>query len=183
MPNIFVDCRCVPALSNYFPDLLLFAPNDLLNYCDETLSIRTISRYGFDVIFLCAHAEPLAIELEAFKVTHGENGAEVLVLAEEAAPGDLIEYRATYRNNTDRNLHELTPEIPIPDGLTFLRKSDQPSAATAVLIGGERVAAPFLQDAAGEAIPADVIRALQWRVPVLTAGETLVLRLRATVNP
>lgn len=127
-----------------------------------------------------AWAAPLKIQFEAFKVVANPDGTESFVAADHAAPGDLIEYRAHFSNSSDKPLHHLKPEIPVPAGLVLVPVSDKPAATEGSLDGTAFHPLP-LRDVAGQAIATDKIRALRWSLPELKAGETRLFVLRASV--
>ena len=101
-------------------------------------------------------------------------------MAEQAAPGALIEYRAACKNTTDAALGDILTEIPIPEGLVWVAASDQPKALEARLADGRFVPLPAL-DAEGQPLPAEQIRGVRWKIQRIPAGESVVLSLRALV--
>lgn len=127
-------------------------------------------------------AEPLTASLEAFKVVAQSDGQESFVAAESAAPGDVIEYRATYANTSERKLSGIAPEIPIPEGLTWLASARSPLAPVTASLDGAAFAALPLRDAAGQAVSYEKIRALRWSIPELAPGQSVTITVRATVN-
>ncbi|AHF92322.1 hypothetical protein OPIT5_20780 [Opitutaceae bacterium TAV5] len=140
-------------------------------------------------------AQGLAASLEAFRVTPATASApETFVAADAASPGDVIEYRATYTNTTDRALKSVAPEIPVPAGLTWLAGDDaagsapaaagaatKPAPVAASLDGKTFAPLPLLDDTGRPVDPAR-IRALRWSIPEIGAGETVTLAVRAMVN-
>lgn len=131
---------------------------------------------GFSVL----RANDLAVSLEAFKITRGVAGAELLVMAEQAAPGELIEYRAVYKNMTSNAMSGIFAEIPVPNGLIWAASSDQPKAAEVRLADGRLVALPFV-DENGQPLASELVRAVRWKIDRISAGESVVVSLRATV--
>mgnify|MGYP001205385326 CR=1 FL=1 len=144
--------------------------------------IKSILRCFTILAFVvAAWAEPLQIKFEAFKVQVSSDGTEKFITADQAAPGDLIEYRAAFTNGSSASLHGLKPEIPIPAGLVIVLGSDQPSAVEGSSDGTVFKALPLL-DGAGQPLPAEQIRALRWQLKELPPAETARFRLRATVT-
>jgi len=125
-------------------------------------------------------AEELAVTLDALKVTRDHLGAEVLVVADSAEPGAIIEYRAVCKNITTSVLNNVFTEIPVPEGLVWLASSAQPVATEARLANGQLVPFPAL-DADGQPLPAAQIRGLRWKLESIAAGESIVVLLRASV--
>src|SRR6478672_1529447 len=69
----------------------------------------------------------LNVSLAAQKVVVAE-GKESLVPADKAKPGDVIEYKALYKNGGKTALHDLAATVPIPVGLSLVENSPQPTA-------------------------------------------------------
>jgi len=128
-----------------------------------------------------AQAQNLAVKLEAFKVLAATaTREEQFIAADEAAPGDIIEYRAVYTNGSESLLRNLVPEIPIPEGLIVVAGSDVPKAASASL---DRVVfSPLpLLDKDGKPVSTTALRAFRWNIADLAAGESVTVRIRAGV--
>lgn len=133
---------------------------------------------------LCATwlaAAPLDVSLKAMKVSVDAEGAEQLISADVAAPGEVIEYQATYTNVSGDVLKSLSPELPVPSGLTAILGSDQPKAAAVSLDGRSFV--PFeTASKNGEELTAGDLRAFRWSVGQLKPSESVTVRIRAIVN-
>lgn len=130
---------------------------------------------------LASAADDLKIDLTAHRVVLSEDGKEQKVPAEAAAPGETIEYSATYQNTSTVLLRNLRPEVPIPLGLTYVPGSDRPAATQARLDTGAVVPHPPV-DAEGRPLPAAQVRALIWTLSDLPSSATSTLSVRATVN-
>ncbi len=142
---------------------------------------------GASLSFALPHAveaQPLAVSLEAYKVTVTGEGREAFALADKALPGEVIEYRATYANTSDRNLTSVAPEMPIPAGVTWLADANAPAAAAPVAasLDGKTFSALPLRDNAGRPVAPALIRALRWSVPEIKAGKAITISVRVSVN-
>ncbi|HAW79071.1 MAG TPA: hypothetical protein DCX27_04715, partial [Balneola sp.] len=73
-----------------------------------------------------AQNDELSSVLKAFKITLGADGNEVATEVTEIKPGDIIEYRLTYQNETDGSLTQITPVLPIPLEMFYLDNSASP---------------------------------------------------------
>ena len=71
----------------------------------------------------------MSVELTQRKVIKDAQGKEQLVDASTVKPGDVLEYRATYTNNSAKTVTGLVGELPIPLGLEYQRKTARPGAA------------------------------------------------------
>lgn len=136
----------------------------------------------FFALWNLSYAEPVAIKLAALKVVAAASpeGTEKLVETEDAAPGDVIEYQAVYTNSSSSMVRNLVPEIPIPAGLVLLPGSDSPKAASGSLDRSTFAPLPLL-DAEGRPVAPALVRALRWPSMDLAAGQTVTLRVRATI--
>ncbi|MEQ3724905.1 hypothetical protein [Alcanivorax sp.] len=65
---------------------------------------------------------PLSSQMESYLVT-SKDGKEVVEEAEQASPGDIVEYRLTYTNNGDQPLSGLIITGPIPANTVYLENS------------------------------------------------------------
>ena len=83
-----------------------------------------------------AQESPLESTLESYLVVE-EGGEERLTPAEQAGPGDIIEYRLLYTNVSDRALSGLVVNGPIPNNTSYLGDTDSASvnAAFTVSVG------------------------------------------------
>lgn len=131
-------------------------------------------------------AKPVVVDLVQRKVVKDEQGNEKLVDAANVLPGDVIEYRATYRNVGQTPVNGLVATLPIPEGLEYLAKSANPR-------GGVRAAAndnvfapePLLRKAPSgksESVPYNEYRALRWDIGRLAAGNAVVVGARVRVE-
>ncbi len=128
-----------------------------------------------------ALATPLEINLQALKIERDAAGAETLVSADVAGPGDVIEYRAVYTNTSSGDLKSVVPELPIPVGLAAIEGTDLPKATHGSLDGSTFAPLPLL-DAEGNPVAVARIRAFRWSVDSLAPAESVTVRIRAAVN-
>jgi uncharacterized repeat protein (TIGR01451 family) len=129
---------------------------------------------------------PLESRLDARKVVV-EAGAERLVDAAAAKPGDVIEYAATYRNTGREPIRDLQATLPIPSETEWLAGSAKPAAALASLDGQSFAALPLKRkvtkggQAAEEDVPLREYRALRWRLAELAPGKSVTYTARVRV--
>lgn len=126
-------------------------------------------------------ASPLAIELKALAVTEDPEGKAQFKQVEEAQPGQLLEYRATFSNTSEGVLHAVAPEIPIPEGMTLVLGSIEPKQYTVSADGRQFAAFPLL-DATGKPLGPESVRAVRWAAASIPADGTITARLRVKVN-
>lgn len=68
-------------------------------------------------------AEPLLSSLSALVVGKDAAGAETLAPAQEAAPGDVVEYRLSYTNVSPASISGVVVTGPIPDSMSYVADS------------------------------------------------------------
>lgn len=75
-----------------------------------------------------AMAKTAQVDMEHFIVTVNSEGEEVFTKAEQAAPGDVIEYRLIYSNNTTVGIDDYFITGPIPNDTQYVPASAKSSA-------------------------------------------------------
>jgi uncharacterized repeat protein (TIGR01451 family) len=117
-------------------------------------------------------------------------GKEARLPAEQAEPGDVIEYRATYTNRGTTAVRDLEATLPVPTGLEYLPKSGQPVRLLASLDGKAFAPVPLTRRvklASGKTVvrevPAAEYRALRWSIGSLAANSARTVGARMRVSP
>ena len=118
------------------------------------------------------------------------DGKSVMKPATDAKPGDVLEYRATYANNTRSAINGLLATIPVPVGSTFIEASAVPAGPTASVDTVTFSPLPLVRTTQGangvmrkEPVALEDYRAVRWNVGTLAAGQETVVSLRVLVNP
>lgn len=135
-----------------------------------------------------AHAnDPVHVALTAQRVTT-QNGHETFAPADKARPGEVIEYRATYRNDSPNAIHELIATLPIPNGVEYLPATAAPANVQASLDGRHYASLPLtriVRDANGREVKREVplaeYRSLRWTVGGLDAKQSRTVSARVRV--
>jgi uncharacterized repeat protein (TIGR01451 family) len=134
-------------------------------------------------------AGSVAVELTASRVTKAQ-GKEVLVPAEQAKPGELIEYRALYRNDGAGEAKGLMATLPIPRGTQYVAGSALPRGVQASLDGHTFAAVPLkrtVKTPDGRTVVQDVpvaeYRALRWPLGALPSRDKRTVSARVRVEP
>ncbi len=130
----------------------------------------------------------VVVELTAKKVTIDANGKEVLASAEKAAPGDVIEYVATYANKGDKSVKDLLGMLPVPHGMEYIPSTAKPSKVFASLDGKQygvvplkrKVRLPNNKEEIREVPPAEY-RFLRWDLKNLAPGQRVTVSARMQV--
>lgn len=130
-----------------------------------------------------ANNEPVSIQLNAFKKTVDSKGNAQFKVADAIKPQDVIEYRASYTNNTSREIKSLKATLPIPADTQYLGSS-LPSGALASTDGVNFAAMPLKKKVQGKwvDVPLKDYRALQWQIATLPAKKTVTVSAQTKVN-
>ena len=137
-----------------------------------------------------AHAAgDVSIVLTAHRVTVVD-GKEVLGPAEQAHPGDVIEYRAEYKNEGAQPVKQLAATLPIPKGTEYLSKTALPQQLLASLDGHNYAPVPLrrrerLADGREvlREVPLSEYRSLRWTLGTLDARRSRAVTARVRVSP
>ena len=75
-----------------------------------------------------ALAQPgLNVSLTAQRVAVDARGRESFLPATEAKPGQVVEYRAAYRNPTQASMRDVQATLPIPAGTEYVSSTARPA--------------------------------------------------------
>ncbi|MFM9426042.1 putative repeat protein (TIGR01451 family) [Variovorax sp. GrIS 2.14] len=133
-----------------------------------------------------AEKKVVAVVLTQSKVVKAADGTEQLQDAASVKPGDIVEYKATYTNNTGKAVTGLVANLPIPEGLEYLPKSAKPGAALvkAAAKDGVFAAEPLTHIVAGKTEPVAYgdYRSLRWTLGQLPANGVTAVSARAKVQ-
>jgi uncharacterized repeat protein (TIGR01451 family) len=137
-----------------------------------------------------AHAAGgVTVELTASRVTKSQ-GRDVLAPAEQARPGDLLEYRARYKNDGKAEARGLAATLPIPRGTQYVPGTALPRRVEASLDGHTFAPVPLTRKvrlADGRTVTRDVpvseYVALRWPLGALPASQSREVTARVRVEP
>lgn len=138
--------------------------------------------------------QPVAVTLSQFKVSQDAKGAPILVDAKVVAPGDVIEYRAVYKNQSLAPL-SVAATIPVPEALEYIKGSaaakaanSGPIAHTVALKDNQYAPEPLMRrlitaDGASvaHAVPYAEYRSVRWMLEKMAPGSSVEVSLRAKV--
>ena len=134
-------------------------------------------------------AGDVTVELTANRVTRSQ-GRDVLAPAEQARPGDLIQYRALYRNAGKGEARGFAATLPIPRGTHYVPGSATPRRVEASLDGRTFAPVPLLRKertADGRTVtrevPASEYVALRWSLGLLPANQSREVTARVRIEP
>jgi uncharacterized repeat protein (TIGR01451 family) len=144
---------------------------------------------GLGIHALAFASGDVSVSLTAHRVAVSQ-GKEALVPAEQAKPGEVIEYRATYHNAGANVVRDLKAVLPVPAGLEYLPLSASPAVLEASLDGKRFEPVPLqrrvrmpdgrveLQD-----VPSVEYRYLRWSLGTLDPDASLAVKARMRVSP
>ena len=117
------------------------------------------------------------------------DGTESRQSADQAGPGDVLEYVAEYHNSSTHVIRQLAATLPIPDGTELVPATAAPAGALASTDGTHFAALPLTRkvlQADGklieQPIPYREYRFLRWPSRDLAAGQSLQVGARARLS-
>jgi uncharacterized repeat protein (TIGR01451 family) len=140
---------------------------------------------------VAAHAEgDVKVSMTAHRITTTDRGEERLVPAEQARPGETLEYRARYLNSGDVTVRQLVASLPVPAGMEYVPGSAAPAQVFASLDGKTFSPVPLkrrVRLANGKEVEREVpygeYRALRWTLGELDANGEETVRARMRLIP
>ncbi len=131
----------------------------------------------------------VVIQLTQQKVTRAADGKEVLIEAARVLPGEVIEYRANYKNEGKNGVKQLLATLPVPTGMELVGETVAPIGAQASLGDGKYAPIPLkrkVRQPNGAEIetlvPISEYRSLRWNLGDLSAGQAQVVMARMRVS-
>ncbi|MGH7731869.1 MAG: hypothetical protein ACRENJ_11540 [Candidatus Eiseniibacteriota bacterium] len=132
----------------------------------------------------------LEVSLTAQRVAVDARGRESFRPAAQAEPGEVVEYRAAYRNPGAAPVREVLATLPIPQGTEYVARTARPAPALASLDGRTFRPLPLVRkvrlangDEVVRQVPPAEYRFLRWRLGAIDAGRTESVRARVRVIP
>ena len=127
--------------------------------------------------------DPVSVELKTYLVSASADGKSTAKLVTKVKPNDIIEYRATYTNNTSGKIKNLAATLPIPAETQFLAKS-QPENAQASTDGTNFAPMPLKRKEGNQMVnvPLKDYRALRWTIAELPAGKSVTVSAQTRIN-
>jgi uncharacterized repeat protein (TIGR01451 family) len=138
---------------------------------------------------LAADTANVVVDLKGQKVVKGADSKEKFERADKANPGDIIEYKAVYRNTGKKTATNVLATIPAPLGTDYIPGSAKPADVSASLDGKEFAPVPLkrkvklpsgkeeLQD-----IPYQEYRFIRWDIKTLAPGKSSTVSLRVKIS-
>lgn len=128
----------------------------------------------------------LQVKLTASKLVLLANGAEQRLPADSVRPGDILEYRAVYRNRGSVSARNVQATLPIPHGgLEYLPSATHPRTVRASLDGKRFARLPLMRSvtlAHGmkelRPVPLSEYRFLRWDLGDIAAGRSATVSSR-----
>ncbi len=134
-------------------------------------------------------ADQVKVVLKAFKVARTAD-KESLVSAEQAKPGDVIEYQATFTNvDKAAPAKGVKGAVPVPSGLEYLPGTAQPKDVEATVDGATYAPVPLkrqVKTADGKTVeqlvPYSEYKSLRWNLGEIAGGASKTVSARMKVK-
>jgi hypothetical protein len=132
--------------------------------------------------------QDVVVTMEVKKVVKADDGKESLESADQAKPGDILQYTATYVNKVKKTWRDMEATIPVPPYTEYVPGSSRPAGAKASLDGQNFQSIPLrrkVKQADGKEItqlvPYGEYRTLRWFVGKLAENQELKFSSRVKV--
>jgi len=132
----------------------------------------------------------LDVSLTARRVAVDARGRETFAPATEAKPGQVVEYRAAYRNGGASSVREVQATLPIPQGTEYVASTARPAQPLASLDGRTFAAMPLTRkvklsngEVVVKEVPVSEYRYLRWSLGAIDAGRTETVTARVRIAP
>ena len=129
--------------------------------------------------------QDVVVTMEVKKIVKGDDGKENMESAEQAKPGDILQYTATYANKTKKAWRDLEATIPIPAFTEYVPGTSRPAGAKASLDGQSFQSIPLrrkVKQADGkevaQLVPYGEYRTLRWFAGKLSENQELKFSTR-----
>jgi hypothetical protein len=146
-----------------------------------SLSLVGVSAYA-------QNQQDVVVTMEVKKIQKGEDGKETQEPADQAKPGDILQYTATYTNKAKKVWRDLEATIPVPPFTEYVPGTSRPAGAKASLDGQNFQSIPLrrkVKQADGKEItqlvPYSEYRTLRWFVGKLAENQELKFSTRVKV--
>ncbi len=154
-----------------------------------SFTIAALSAIFIALPVMAAEKESVTVELTNRKVVKDANGKDKFESAEKAKPGDVIEYKAVYRNKGKNVAANVLATIPVPLGTEYLPGSVKPAGITASLDGKEFASVPLKRKVklpSGKEelrdVPYEEYRAIRWEIKTLAPGKSATVSMRVKIS-
>jgi uncharacterized repeat protein (TIGR01451 family) len=139
------------------------------------------------LLSFAAQAE-VKVEMKAERVSI-QQGKEVVSPANHAAPGDIVQYTATYKNTDKKPATQVIATLPIPAATEYIPGTATPAGAWASTDGANFSPIPLhrmVKNGEGkmveQEVPASLYRALRWSLGDLAGGASRTVSARVKLS-
>lgn len=153
----------------------------------KTVKVLASIITSFMLLSLAAQAD-VKVELKKEKITIGQDGKEVTSSAKQAAPGDLLQYTAIYKNDKSP-VKQVYATLPIPAAEEYVPGTANPVGALASTDGTHFSPIPLkrtVKNSAGkmveQEVPASEYRDLRWSLGDMAGGESRTVSARVKLR-
>lgn len=154
-------------------------------------TLRIFSLISVAVLLSLAAQAEVKVVMKAEKVST-QMGRESKSSADNAAPGDIVQYTATYKNTDKTAVKQVFAMLPIPAATEYISGTATPAGAMASTDGATFSPLPLKRWVKGsdgrtveQEVPVSEYRALRWSLGDLAGGEsrTVSARVRLRTAP
>jgi uncharacterized repeat protein (TIGR01451 family) len=151
---------------------------------DSVVSLKFAAALLACLVVPCAANAQLKVNLKAEKIQVVDS-KETHASAEQAKPGDVLEYDAQYVNEGKAPVTHVMATLPIPKGTAFLPETAAPKDVTASTDGASYAPVPLMRTVKTqdghtkqEKVPFSEYRSLRWDIGSIAAGSSKTVHAR-----
>lgn len=129
------------------------------------------------------------VQLSAKRIVKNAQGKESISGGDSAKPGEIIEYRATYKNSGTATAGNVSATLPIPTEMEFVADSATPAGASASTDGTTFSAVPLVRKVklaygvvSNREVPVAEYRSLRWNLRDLAPGASVTVSARMKIK-
>ena len=129
------------------------------------------------------------VRLTVHRIVKNAQGMETIASGESAKPGEIIEYRATYKNIGTATARNVIATLPVPAEMEYVPDSAFPATANATTDGSTYSRMPLKRKVrlstgavAIREVPVDEYRSLRWELKELASGASVSVSARMKIK-
>lgn len=129
------------------------------------------------------------VRLSVHRIVKNAQGKESVSPGESARPGELVEYRAVYKNSSAATARGVLGTLPVPAEMDYVPDSASPATASASTDGVTYSRMPLKRRVrlsggavANREVPVEEYRSLRWNLGDLAPGASVTVRARMKIK-
>jgi uncharacterized repeat protein (TIGR01451 family) len=156
---------------------------------NRLIGVKLFAVLGFLAFAAVAQTQKdLQVTMDVKKIVRTADGNESLASADQAKPGDILQYTAVYLNKSKNNLRDLEATIPVPAYTEYVPGSSRPAGAKASVDGQKFQSIPLRRKVTladgkevTQLVPYADYRTIRWFSGNISVNQELKFSIRVRV--